>query len=50
MTELALEQVTKMKCVDCGDKLSLDCEIETGYCVICDPSDWEDERLDEEEF
>ena len=39
MTELALESITKVKCLECGDKLT---EWETsGYCIMCEPDEYE---------
>ena len=46
MTELALENITSTKCVECGDKLT-DWET-SGYCIICEPDTID--LLDEEEF
>jgi hypothetical protein len=34
MTELAYENITKNKCVECGDKLTA---WENTYCIICEP-------------
>ena len=39
MTELAYENITTTKCVECGDKLT---DWETnGYCIICEPDSYE---------
>ena len=35
MTELALENITSTKCVECGDKLA-DFELESGICIMCE--------------
>ena len=40
MTELALENITKTKCVECGDKLTA---WENTYCIICEPDEFESE-------
>lgn len=45
MTELALENITNTKCVECGDKLT---EWENVYCIICEPDTLD--LLDEEGF
>lgn len=45
MTELALENITKTKCVECGDKLTA---WENVYCIICEPESID--LLDEMEF
>jgi hypothetical protein len=42
MTELAFENVTKLKCLECGDKLT---PWENTLCIICAPDEFE---LDEE--
>ena len=40
MNELALENITTTKCVECGDKLT---SWETsGYCIICEPDTFEE--------
>jgi uncharacterized OB-fold protein len=33
MTELALENITKSKCQECGDKLTA---WEINYCIMCE--------------
>lgn len=39
MTELALENITKTKCLECGDKLTA---WETsGYCIMCEPDEYD---------
>jgi hypothetical protein len=38
MTELAYENITKTKCVECGDKLT---PWENVYCIICEPDSYE---------
>ena len=38
MTELALESITKTKCLECGDKLTA---WENVYCIICQPDEYE---------
>ena len=38
MTELALENITRTKCVECGDKLT---DWENTYCVMCEPDTYE---------
>ena len=38
MTELAYENITKTKCVECGDKLTA---WENVYCIICEPDTYE---------
>ena len=39
MTELALESITKVKCLECGDKLTA---WETsGFCIMCEPDEYE---------
>lgn len=35
MNELALEQITKTKCLVCGDKLA-PFELETSICILCE--------------
>ena len=35
MNELALEQITKTKCLVCGDKLA-PFEIENSICILCE--------------
>lgn len=35
MNELAIESITKTKCISCGDKLA-PFEIETGICILCE--------------
>ena len=46
MTELALENITKVKCLTCGDKLTA---WEDTYCIICE-SDKEYENFFDEDF
>jgi len=35
MNELALEQITKAKCLVCGDKLA-PFELENSICILCE--------------
>lgn len=35
MNELALERITKVTCLVCGDKLA-DFELETSICIMCE--------------
>jgi len=46
MNELALENITKVKCLKCNDKLTA---WEINYCIICE-SDQEIENFFEEDF
>ena len=36
MNELLIENITKNKCVECGDKLT---SWENTYCIICEPDE-----------
>ena len=43
MNELALENITKTKCLECGDSLT---SWETsGYCIICEPDEYDIYKL-----
>lgn len=46
MTELALENITKVKCLSCGDKLTA---WEINYCILCE-SDQEIENYFDDDF
>jgi hypothetical protein len=46
MTELALENITKNKCLTCDDKLTA---WEINYCIMCE-SDQEIESFFDEDF
>jgi RNA polymerase subunit RPABC4/transcription elongation factor Spt4 len=39
MNELALENITKTKCLECGDNLTS--WETTGYCIICEPDEYD---------
>jgi len=45
MNELLFENVTKIKCVTCGDKLT---SWENTYCIMCEPDYTQDFDLEEE--
>lgn len=39
MNELALENITNTKCIECDDKLT-SWEM-SGYCIICEPDEYD---------
>ena len=45
MTELAFENVTKLRCESCNDKLT---PWETRLCILCDNESEQEFELDEE--
>lgn len=38
MNELALENITTNRCLECDDKLT---SWEAGYCIICEPDEYD---------
>lgn len=38
MTELLIENITNLKCVECNEKLT---SWENVYCIICEPDNFE---------
>jgi hypothetical protein len=41
MNELLIENITNTKCIECDDQLT-DWET-SGYCIICEPDEWDGE-------
>jgi hypothetical protein len=38
MTELLIENITNLKCVECNEKLT---SWENTYCILCEPDNFE---------